>query len=70
MDARVPALSLQSKFLDLFGETFSRRRNERFEADVRKSVAQGKWKRAVGLWRESVKLAKDRIMKKQSSDLE
>ncbi|KAF8827835.1 hypothetical protein HHX47_DHR4000508 [Lentinula edodes] len=70
LDARVPALSLQSKFLDLFGETFSRRRNERFEADVRKSVAQGKWKRAVGLWRESVKLAKDRIMKKQSSDLE
>ncbi|KAJ3856471.1 midasin nuclear AAA ATPase [Lentinula lateritia] len=70
LDARVPALSLQSKFLDLFGETFSRRRNERFEAEVRKSVAQGKWKRAVGLWRESVKLAKDRIMKKQSSDLE
>ncbi|KAJ3986826.1 midasin nuclear AAA ATPase [Lentinula detonsa] len=67
LDARVPALSLQSRFLDLFGETFSRRKNEKFEADVRKSVAQGKWKRAVGLWKESVKLAKDRIMKQQSN---
>ncbi|KAJ3786228.1 hypothetical protein GGU10DRAFT_427553, partial [Lentinula aff. detonsa] len=68
LDARVPALSLQSRFLDLFGETFSRRKNEKFEADVRKSVAQGKWKRAVGLWKESVKLAKDRIMKQQSNE--
>jgi midasin len=65
LDARVPALSLQARFLDLFGETFSRKKNEKFEADVRKSVAQGKWKRAAGLWKESVKLAKDRIMKKQ-----
>ncbi|KAJ3798746.1 P-loop containing nucleoside triphosphate hydrolase protein [Lentinula aff. detonsa] len=68
LDARVPALSLQSRFLDLFGETFSRRKNEKFEADVRKSVAQGKWKRAVGLWKESVKLAKDRIMKQQNNE--
>ncbi|KIK69742.1 hypothetical protein GYMLUDRAFT_52909 [Collybiopsis luxurians FD-317 M1] len=68
LDARVPAMSLQSRFLDLFGETFSRKRNEKFETDVRKSVTQGKWKRAVGLWKESVKLAKDRIMKKQNDE--
>ncbi|KAJ3725477.1 hypothetical protein C8R42DRAFT_444646 [Lentinula raphanica] len=68
LDARVPALSLQSRFSDLFGETFSRKKNEKFEADVRKSVSQGNWKRAVGLWKESVKLAKDRILKKQSNE--
>ncbi|KAJ4482340.1 midasin nuclear AAA ATPase [Lentinula aciculospora] len=69
LDARVPALALRSRFLDLFGETFSRKKNEQFEADVRKSVTQGKWKRAVRLWKESVKLAKDRIMKKQNNEL-
>ncbi|KAF5380682.1 hypothetical protein D9757_007075 [Collybiopsis confluens] len=63
LDARVPGLALQSRFLDLFGESFSKKKNEKFEAAVRKSVTQGKWKKAVGLWKESVKLAKDRILK-------
>ncbi|KAE9408912.1 P-loop containing nucleoside triphosphate hydrolase protein [Gymnopus androsaceus JB14] len=70
LDARVPALSLQTRFLDLFGETFARKNNEKFPADVRKSVAQGKWKRAVGLWKEGVRLAKEKLIKKQKADSE
>ncbi|KAK0464246.1 midasin nuclear AAA ATPase [Desarmillaria tabescens] len=61
IDARIPASDLQDRFLDLFGATFSRRKNEKFETEVRKAVSEGKWKRAVGLWKESAKLARGRI---------
>ncbi|KAF9032309.1 hypothetical protein BDZ89DRAFT_1234584 [Hymenopellis radicata] len=37
VDARVPASALQQRFLDLFGSTFSRRKNEKFETEVRKA---------------------------------
>ncbi|KAJ7156010.1 midasin nuclear AAA ATPase [Mycena crocata] len=61
IDARVPGSVLQERFLELFGGTFSRRKNEKFEAEVRKAVGEGRWKRAVGLWKESTRLAKERI---------
>ncbi|KAG6329770.1 hypothetical protein ID866_9320, partial [Astraeus odoratus] len=61
IDARVPAMGLFSRFLDLFGNTFSRKRNVKFEESVRKAVQEGKWKRVVTLWKESVRLAKERI---------
>ncbi|KAL4245562.1 Midasin [Abortiporus biennis] len=70
VDARVPASELQEKFLDLFGGTFSRKRNASFEESVRKAVQEGKWKRAVGLWKESAKLAKERIQAKGAKDQE
>jgi midasin len=50
--------------LELFGGMFSRRKNEKFEAEVWKAVAEGRWKRAVGLWKESTRLAKERIQAK------
>lgn len=58
VDARVPGAQLQQKFLDLFGGTFSRRKNEKFEVEVRKAVTEGKWKRAVGLWKEKCEVGK------------
>lgn len=64
IDARVPGLELQERFLELFGSTFSRKKNAKFEESVRTAVQEGKWKRAVGLWRESAKLARDRIQAK------
>ncbi|KAG6889702.1 hypothetical protein C0992_004422 [Termitomyces sp. T32_za158] len=67
VDARIPGAQLQQKFLDLFGGTFSRRKNEKFEVEVRKAVAEGKWKRAVGLWKESARLARERIQTKEVS---
>ncbi|KAG6912603.1 hypothetical protein DXG01_013487, partial [Tephrocybe rancida] len=47
VDARIPGAVLQQRFLDLFGGTFSRRKNEKFEVEVRKAVAEEMWKRAV-----------------------
>jgi midasin len=35
---------------------------------VRKAVGEAKWKRAVGLWKESARLAKDRIQAKQNEE--
>jgi midasin len=68
VDARVPGSALHEIFLDLFSETFSQRKNAKFEESVRKAVSEGKWKRAVGLWKESVRLAKDRIQAKKNEE--
>lgn len=61
VDARVPAGELSVRFMELFGATFSRKRNVKFEESVRKAVQEGKWKRAVVLWKEATRLAKERI---------
>ncbi|KAJ7264443.1 hypothetical protein B0H12DRAFT_1209400, partial [Mycena haematopus] len=68
IDARIPGSALHERFLELFGGTFSRRKNEKFEAEVRKSVGEGRWRRAVGLWKESTRLAKERIQAKAKGD--
>ncbi|EKM51611.1 uncharacterized protein PHACADRAFT_261856 [Phanerochaete carnosa HHB-10118-sp] len=68
VDARVPASELQARFSDLFGGTFSRKKNAHFEESVRKAVHEGKWKRAVVLWKESIRLARDRIQAKASEE--
>ncbi|RPD62626.1 midasin [Lentinus tigrinus ALCF2SS1-7] len=68
VDARVPGGELQERFLELFGGTFSRKKNAHFEESVRKAVQERKWKRAAGLWLEAVRLAKDRIKTKQAED--
>lgn len=65
VDTRVPASALYETFLELFGVTFSRKKNEKFETEVRKAMNEGRWKRAVGLWRESGRLAKDRLTAKK-----
>jgi midasin len=68
IDARVPGSILQERFLDLFGVTFSRRKNEKFEQVVRKVVSQGKWRIAVDRWRDAIKLAQDKIKARQQED--
>ena len=69
IDARVPAAELQERFLTLFGGTFSRKRNAKFDESVRKAVMESKWKRAVALWIEAVRMAKERIQAKAAEDL-
>lgn len=68
VDARIPGSELQERFLELFRATFSAKKNAKFEEGVRKAVQEGKWKRAVGLWVESARMAKDRIQAKLSED--
>ncbi|EAU86094.2 MDN1 midasin family protein [Coprinopsis cinerea okayama7 len=72
VDAHVPAFALYEEFIELFGSTFSRKKNEKFETEVRKAVNEAKWKRAIGLWKESVRMAQERLLKKgvQSLDRE
>ncbi|KAI0060319.1 hypothetical protein BV25DRAFT_1871299 [Artomyces pyxidatus] len=64
VDARVPGSELQERFLELFRTTFSQKKNAKFEESVLKAVQEVKWKRAVGLWKESARLAKERIQGK------
>jgi midasin len=66
IDARVPGSELQAKFIQLFGGTFSRKKNAKFEESVRKAVLENKWKRAVVLWFEAIKLAKSRILSRNA----
>lgn len=68
VDTRVPAAALQERFLELFGATFSRKKNEKFETEVRKAMNEGRWKRVVGLWRESGRLAKERLAAKKAEE--
>jgi midasin len=69
IDARVPGSELQLQFLDLFRSTFSQKKNVKFEESTWKAVREGKWKRAAGLWKESLRLAKDRIRNKLDEDI-
>ncbi|PPR00460.1 hypothetical protein CVT24_004521 [Panaeolus cyanescens] len=66
IDARIPGSALQEKFMTLFGATFSRKKNEKFATEVRKAVNEQKWKRAAGLWKESVRLALERFHAKSA----
>ncbi|KAH9851719.1 midasin [Lenzites betulinus] len=68
VDARIPGAELQQRFLDLFGGTFSRKKNARFEESVRKAVQERKWRRAAGLWVEATKMARGRIQAKQAEE--
>lgn len=68
-DARIPAAMLQEKFVSIFGATFSRRKNEKFETEIRKAINDCKWKRAVGLWKESGRLAVERLQAKEAQSL-
>jgi midasin len=69
IDARVPGSDLQLRFLDLFRRTFSQKKNLKFQESTWKAVKEGKWKRAAGLWMESVRLAKDKIREKLGEDV-
>ena len=69
IDARIPGSELQLRFLDLFRSTFSQKKNVKFQESTWKAVKEGKWKRAAGLWMESVRLAKDKIREKLGEDV-
>ncbi|KZT09211.1 midasin [Laetiporus sulphureus 93-53] len=66
VDARVPGTELHARFAELFEGTFSRKKNAKFQESVRKAVLEGKWKRAVGLWREALKLARGKIQARET----
>ncbi|KAG1748578.1 midasin [Suillus lakei] len=69
VDARVRGSELMEHWNELFGGTFSRKRNAGFEDGLRKAVREGRWKRAVGMWKESGKMARERIRGKVEGDV-
>lgn len=69
IDARLPATSLHTQFLELFGLTFSRKKNAKFEDSVRKAVIEENWRRCVALWKEAVRLARERIAARLQEDV-
>ena len=64
IDARVPGVKLYETFMRLFAATLSSKKNPRFQESVRKAVLEGKWKRAVALWTEAIKIAKEKLQVK------
>lgn len=66
VDPRLPAASILNRFLELFGSTFSRRKNVKFEESVKAAVASAKWKRAVTLWKEASRMARERFASKKN----
>ena len=61
IDARVPGMKLYQTFMRLFGATLSSKKNPKFQESVRKAVLEARWKRAVALWTEAIKIAKEKL---------
>ena len=61
IDARVPGMKLYQTFMRLFGTTLSSKKNSKFQESVRKAVLEARWKRAVALWTEAIKIAKEKL---------
>ncbi|KZV73642.1 hypothetical protein PENSPDRAFT_268056 [Peniophora sp. CONT] len=66
VEARIMGGEIGERWTGLFRATFSSKKNPRFEGDVQKGMREGKWKRVVGLWRESTRIAKERITGKMA----
>lgn len=64
IDARVPGMKLYQTFTRLFGATLSSKKNPKFHESVRKAVLEARWKRAVALWTEAIKIAKEKLRAK------
>jgi len=68
IDARVPGMKLYQTFMRLFGATLSSKKNPKFQESVRKAVIEARWKRAVTLWTEAIKIAKEKLRAKAVSE--
>jgi midasin len=66
VEARAAGSELLNRFLILFEGTFSRKKNARFEQSLKDAVYQRKWKRAIVLWRQALKMAVDKYVAEHS----
>ena len=69
IDARVPGMKLYQTFMRLFGATLSSKKNPKFQESIRKAVLEARWKRAVALWTEAIKIAKEKLHAKAVDQL-
>ncbi|KAH8705746.1 putative midasin [Talaromyces proteolyticus] len=59
VNLRSVAVPLLDEFNELFEQTFSARKNQKFLASVTKSLTASNWPRLVNLWHESVRMAEN-----------
>lgn len=64
IDAAVTARQIYATWLDLFRQTFSRKKNEKIEVVVRKSMSNRKWDQLVKVWMGTVPLAKQKLQER------
>ncbi|KAL1966096.1 hypothetical protein VTN77DRAFT_4844 [Rasamsonia byssochlamydoides] len=57
VNLRSMAVPLLDEFNQLFEQTFSAKKNQKFLSSVAKSVTAGNWPRLVNLWHEAVRMA-------------
>lgn len=69
IDIRIPGMKLYQDFMRLFGATLSSKKNPKFQESVRKAVLEARWKRAIALWTEAIKIAKEKIRVKAVDEL-
>lgn len=70
LDPKLPAMTLHNIWVDLFQETFSSRRNARFLQAERKALQSEKWSRLYSTWKESVRLALEKLTREKAKDLD
>ena len=56
VNMRAITVPMQEEFADLFDETFSAQKNQRYIASLGKTIAKGEWFRTLTLWQEALKL--------------
>ncbi|KAF1917408.1 hypothetical protein BDU57DRAFT_513641 [Ampelomyces quisqualis] len=56
VNIRSLVIPLKDEFDDIFGTTFSKKKNQRFIEMLGKRLAKGEWKRVCTLWREALKM--------------
>ncbi|KAF2456546.1 hypothetical protein BDY21DRAFT_53522 [Lineolata rhizophorae] len=60
---------MQDEFDQLFGSTFSARRNEKFREVLGKCLASGKWRRVCVLWREALRMVEEGMKVERGSPM-
>ena len=61
ISAQTLVVPIYDQFMDLFDETFSAKKNERFQQSLRKAFKQQNWERLLKLWQEALKMAENAL---------
>ena len=61
VNMRALAMPMKEEFEELLELTFSSKRNEHYVDTVSKSIARGRWERALTLWQEALRMIKTRL---------
>ena len=58
---RALAVPMKEEFDDLLEQTFSSKRNQHYIEHIGKSIARGRWERALTLWQEALRMVGTRL---------